>query len=496
MRPIKITLNTYRELIIICISVLSLLFIYTNIHPQITSLNDVKVQYKIGETIYNSQTYYIKDTFSWTLEGATYYEQEWLHYLVFYLTSNAIDKYVFGSIEYQIIGFTVLFLFIALLGMYLLLRQIGFKPIGIFVSLIAFLIFLYPYMFVVSHLWSAALFPYLLFLITRFRKIDTIVLFILAFICMHASKQFFVLPIVIFLYLIGALIESDYSQVKKLVFILLGIVFLSFLHPLGFETIYFPFLEAFSDSFSLRHVTGWASPNFQSNSLLALGIAISFLLIKGFRNKFGFRYLLPFFFSALLVFFTNDMHSLFIIMLALMLGNVCNNTIQNYVRLSIVWCIFMLLLLVSVFLSCAQQMSIMESQHELINSMQELSRELEGDKRIFNHVSLSSLLIASDTKVFIDSRVGLYNQDTPLVTLKGSIAKDYIEIMQLKPDWQKIIEFWGLDVAVLPNNSALVGMLVEIAGWKVYNHILFSDPSRVRPNQSSGVVILLRHNLT
>lgn len=81
--------------------------------------------------------------------------------------------------------------------------------------------------------------------------------------------------------------------------------------------------------------------------------------------------------------------------------------------------------------------------------------------RIFAHDQWGDYLIYRlypHTRVFIDGRSDFYGAD---------FGKEYLEVMNVKYDWEKTLGRFGVDTILLPTTAPLAGALKESARWRV-----------------------------
>jgi hypothetical protein len=82
--------------------------------------------------------------------------------------------------------------------------------------------------------------------------------------------------------------------------------------------------------------------------------------------------------------------------------------------------------------------------------------------RIFTHDEWGDYLIYKLSprgfKVFVDGRSDFYG---------GKFGQDYIDVLEVKYNWQQTLDRYGVDTILLPCNSALTGALKESRRWRV-----------------------------
>jgi hypothetical protein len=64
---------------------------------------------------------------------------------------------------------------------------------------------------------------------------------------------------------------------------------------------------------------------------------------------------------------------------------------------------------------------------------------------------------APEPMVFVDDRHDLYGT---------AFLKDYVEVVQVLPDWRKVLDQDKLKLVLVPKNSSLANILRETPQWK------------------------------
>jgi hypothetical protein len=87
---------------------------------------------------------------------------------------------------------------------------------------------------------------------------------------------------------------------------------------------------------------------------------------------------------------------------------------------------------------------------------------LRGDPsaRVFTHDEWGDYLIwrlYPTGRVFVDGRSDFYGDD---------FENQYIEVMNVSHDWQKILDGFGVNTILLPPSAALCGVLKEDSRWR------------------------------
>jgi hypothetical protein len=86
----------------------------------------------------------------------------------------------------------------------------------------------------------------------------------------------------------------------------------------------------------------------------------------------------------------------------------------------------------------------------------------EPSERIFTHDEWGDYLIYNlyprGFKVFVDGRSDFYG---------GKFDQDYIDVLDVKYNWQQTLDRYGVDTILLPCDAALSGALKESRRWRV-----------------------------
>ena len=89
-------------------------------------------------------------------------------------------------------------------------------------------------------------------------------------------------------------------------------------------------------------------------------------------------------------------------------------------------------------------------------------RLFEPSQRIFTHDEWGDYLIyklsPQGFKVFVDGRSDFYG---------GKFGQEYIDVMEVKYNWQETLDRYGIDTILLPVDAALAGALKESRRWRV-----------------------------
>jgi hypothetical protein len=78
--------------------------------------------------------------------------------------------------------------------------------------------------------------------------------------------------------------------------------------------------------------------------------------------------------------------------------------------------------------------------------------------RVFTHDEWGDYLIYSGRKVFVDGRTDFYGAD---------FEDKYIDVLNVKYDWEKILGKFGVDTILMPPSAPLTGALKESSRWRV-----------------------------
>jgi hypothetical protein len=86
----------------------------------------------------------------------------------------------------------------------------------------------------------------------------------------------------------------------------------------------------------------------------------------------------------------------------------------------------------------------------------------DPSQRIFTHDEWGDYLIyrlsPGGGKVFVDGRSDFYN---------GQVYRDYMELLDVKYDWEQILNRYGVDTVLMPPDAPLAATLKESRHWRV-----------------------------
>jgi hypothetical protein len=98
----------------------------------------------------------------------------------------------------------------------------------------------------------------------------------------------------------------------------------------------------------------------------------------------------------------------------------------------------------------------------VLNKLSEPNQLFEPNQRIFTHDEWGDYLIYKLSprgfKVFVDGRSDFYG---------GKFGQDYIDVLEVKHNWQQTLDRYGVDTILLPCDAALTGALKESRRWRV-----------------------------
>ena len=98
----------------------------------------------------------------------------------------------------------------------------------------------------------------------------------------------------------------------------------------------------------------------------------------------------------------------------------------------------------------------------VLNKLSEPNQLFEPNQRIFTHDEWGDYLIYKLSprgfKVFVDGRSDFYG---------GKFGQEYIDVLEVKHNWQETLDRYGVDTILLPCDAALTGALKESRRWRV-----------------------------
>jgi hypothetical protein len=91
--------------------------------------------------------------------------------------------------------------------------------------------------------------------------------------------------------------------------------------------------------------------------------------------------------------------------------------------------------------------------------------------RVFTNDEWGDYLIYSGRKVFVDGRSDFYGND---------FENKYVDVLNVKYDWEKTLSNFGVDTILMPPNAPLTGAVKESSRW----HVVYDD----------GIAVVFRAN--
>jgi hypothetical protein len=250
-----------------------------------------------------------------------------------------------------------------------------------------------------------------------------------------------------------------------------------FVNPYGVGLVTFP-IELLSRGDILSHIVEWKSPDFRQawGIALAIWIVVFVVAIARGRHRVTRRDLL-----------------VTIPMLLLALWAVRNVAIAPLIALPVVARAFardeekpselsgtMVAAAITVLVMAAALMGFQASTETNFNfstypvaSMRYLEQHHLMGKHLLTTDAAAGYVILQDwpqQKVFIDDRYDMY---------PTSVIYDYFDLTAAKPDWEKVLDRYHVDVIVWGKDTALAQLLDQAHGWK-HVHTAGSDAIWVR----------------
>jgi len=274
--------------------------------------------------------------------------------------------------------------------------------------------------------------------------------------------------------------ELHKRRVKCLFFAAIASVLLSLANPKGFHTLLFPF-EVVSNRLIMDNYGEFLSPNFHSVPFTPfrffLLLMIAFLgAFKGKLNFIELAFILIFTNMALL---SSRFIPLFAIIIApvlskhgnIMLNNINNNfsnfivnkarvheSIDKYAR-GYIWPIIAILVVVGLTASTRIKYKF-DEKIKPVDAVEFLKKEhISGN--MFNDDEFGDYIIYSaypQYKVFIDGRADIYGNEK---------IQDYLNVANIRPGWEKVIEKYNIDWIIFNADSPLSQYLNLKKDWKL-----------------------------
>jgi hypothetical protein len=347
------------------------------------------------------------------------------------------------------------------------------------------------------HIFSLLLFVVTYYLLEQFqsRHIRTFYFLPLLFLLwVNLHGGFISGFILILIYLMGNLAkyllsrdesrELHRQKTKVLTFTFVICLLVSLINPYGFNMILYPF-KLISQKLIMDHMAEFQSPNFHHTPLLPSKyfLLVMILVIGILKKNLDVIEILLIVVFADMALFSQRFILLFCIVAApVLLRNaqwILNQTKNRFVELfqkksedislmdasgsGYLWLVVGILIIVLSVATNRIEHKFDESRKpvEAVNFLKKAS--LKGN--MFSDDEFGDYIIYSaypQYRVFIDSRVDMYGIDH---------FKDYLTMVYFKPGWEKIIEKYKIDWAILDSDSFLSRYLTERKDWR----LIYSD---------------------
>ena len=471
---------------------------------------DIWWHLKAGELIWNTHTIPRFDVFSYTNFGQVWVAHEWLSELIFYVI------YKFGGLAGLVVWQSLMVMAILyVLDKIMMLRGVRtpYRLIGLLLAISGTISFWLTR----PHLWTWLFLVVLIWILESKKRLWLIPLLFLFWVNLHTGYVVGLVVLGIYTFSLLSTFGEDYGTGALALankagrHWLIGIGYLTLLacliNPNGFNIFLFPLTFATGQLPNYKYVQEWAPPTLKL-------VPIFFVMLMGFvfmksRNIID-NLILGFF---LVLAFTAVRHvPLFVLVVMpgfclLMQGGgrdalqcvctnilrvctkipqcVCTNSrgVSIYAWLKSRWenvwkidqqvsgwvTVWVLIFFVG-FLSLSGKIPVRIAEENFpVQAVQYIQdHKLKGN--LFHHYNWGGYLIWQlwpEQKVFIDGR----NEVHGLRFLED----EYLELINLGPKWQEVLEKYQIDYVLLPQKEPLVQMLKVTSGWQV----VYSDGQNV-----------------
>lgn len=442
--------------------------------------NDIFWQIRMGEEIWENQSFPVKDPYShagdgiWTLH-------EWLPSLSFYIVNKHFGSA--GLIIFKAIIITLTFTFFMIL--FNRLKANLYLSLSLFV--LAMLVN-------TRGVWVVfpSIFEYLFLVITIFllevyrqnkKNIIPFLLIALSFIWSNSHGSFFLLPVILGIYIIGSLADLRFgkpvsftkNQLLKLGIVIVVSLFAPLFTPNGYLTYLYPFRITFGKFSSYvneyqRFWTVWQGnwSDFVHGFALILMLSLLIVFILAFKKLHLTDLILALFFTALALSAVRHVAIFALVALYLLVryltiwfgeyrGIFRRSMIKDLLVIAFIICfVFYYKTKVIGFGLNLSEEGYPKEAAELINDS-----NLEGN--MFNHYNYGGYLIwkMPKYKVFIDGRLEMY---------QGQAGVDYMTILLAKPGYKELLNKYNINFFIMDLRDQIVEFLLNDPDWKYIYH--------------------------
>ncbi|HXH22369.1 MAG TPA: hypothetical protein VNN10_10085 [Dehalococcoidia bacterium] len=419
-----------------------------------------------GQYIFETQSIPQTDPFSFTAAGKDWVAHEWLSELAIYVV-QAIGGYAANVAVFTAAGLTALVVGYRTVLSFGVSRRLG---VGLFFW--AGLLFA-GFWTVRPQLFTFALFSVFLAVLFAHRRGKNRLWLLPPLMVLWANLHlgFTYGLALVGLYAVATTFErvrwSEARDLKAIYLTLAGCVLATFLTPYPGELLLYP-LGYFESGTATSQIAEWRSPDFHQPFMIPLAISIlTFAAIGLFKrphDAFVPLLGLVFTFLALSSVRNQPLFALvfIVVIAALREGESLREagvTPLRRMRLHLAGLVLVAAALTIVFLMRPQYSQLRETANldGLIKypvAGADFIRERYPDARLFNEYAWGGFLIHRlyPQKVFIDGRNDFYGP---------TIMSDYRKVVGGRPEWQSILDKYGVDVAIVLKDSALAQLLRE-----------------------------------
>lgn len=413
----------------------------------------------LGREVFLSRWPIIPDSFSYTFEGSSQFNGEWLAELIFYLTYETGGFLAIGLLKIILVLAVFFVLFKTLIDI------AGEDTERWFVAtLLTLLVVLFAIRFrllIRPYLFSYLFFALFLFVLSRFSKTGKASLLswlpLIEVFWANTSKGMFFGPVLVCIYLLGSLVNQRFD--RRLLLALAGVTLASACSPEGFSPYFYllsiaqspeaMYLVGEQQPLSTQLLWGGAWSYTAGFQLLFVGSLAYFLFLNGWRNAVHILLFVSFLAASIMMirmisFFALIASSFFVLALYSLLRRLPN---RIFAKEALTNSILAILLLVigglSVFGNDTYKIGIGPKEHQFPNDAIDWLEREGVSGRIFNSYPFGGYIpwASRSRQVFIDGRSQLlYPREFHL---------DYFRIIGEPAKWAEAEQKWGFTVAVL-----------------------------------------------
>lgn len=434
---------------------------------------------RIGKWIWELRQIPKVDVFSWSRQGQHWVPDGWLSDGIFVAAISCLQRLWF-QLEASVILFQAMLVALSAALFLIVCTQRFTLKIAPIAAVFAFCFLTKnAWTFTPGHLHSLALFPLALAFTLQFKPKNLIWQILLTMLWVNLSLDFVLLPFLLFVIALGTFFDGKREKAKLSLKNLCCVLIASGINPHGYSYLFIPW-KLITEGAAFKQYFQWQSLNFHNSTGIPFAIAGVSLAIYGLKKPLSYQWTMLWLSSVVMVLLTPRFQIFFACVASLLTArfieekqdairavvprsNFVNGILQFLSVVGALGFFFAQILLLHQDTIKLPFSSLLQTVDRLVFESQENKQRL----RLFNDLSLAGILISHDIKVFIDHHQAFYAQTLPNISVTKSVFDDYHELIELRPNWKKVLDHWKFNVAVLRFDSSLISILTEREHWKL-----------------------------